>query len=284
MKKNQSIFFLFIACTTWILFSSNSGGVFSADHTGNSGMPGGGASCGSAYCHGGMTAVDASRMNVRVLDGSGQAITNYTPAATYTVEVLVKVNAATKAGFQSVVCLFAGAGGAGTATNTVMPTATQQTVINSTNYISHTSAGTTSAISAGYAKWQYKWVAPATNVGAITVATAANISNNNGQPSGDSAIQTVTILQAPNSITDINFSKTFDVFPMPAQSFICVKNNEIVNSKISIINMNGAIVKTILDYNFAQAKQINISDLANGFYTMMITDNHKTAIKYFSKN
>jgi hypothetical protein len=283
MKKNNYISILFVTISGWLLFSSNSGGIFNADHTGNSGMANGGVSCGNSYCHGGITATDASRMEVKILNSVGQPVSTYVPSSTYTVEVSLKVYNATKAGFQSVACLFGGAGGAGTSTNTIMPAATQQTIINSTNYISHTSAGSTSAISAGYAKWQYKWVSPATNVGAITFATAGNVSNNNGQSTGDSAFNTVTILQAPTSINDIAFANTFAVYPVPSATFICVKNTDIINAKMSITNMNGVVVKTIVDYNFTQANKIDIGTLPAGFYSIVINNDHKNAVKYFAK-
>jgi hypothetical protein len=276
----QKIGYLFTIAVAAILFSSYGAGTFTADVTGNSGLAGGGSSCGSSYCHGGISGADTNRMNVRLLDANGNVQIAYSPGSTYTVEVKLRTYNSTRAGFQSVAALFNGSGGTGTVDNSLMPTQTQTTVVGASNatFVSHTTLGSTAAVSGGYATWRYKWIAPNTNVGAIIIASACNVANNNFQSSGDTCFNFPLVIQAPNAIAMAKKDIGIQVYPNPATNIISVATNNIEVQQYAIADMYGRQVAKG-KYN----KSIDVSNLASGLYTLLLATNKGEKVAYFKK-
>jgi hypothetical protein len=287
MKKIQFAFMLLGACTMYFIIGGNSNGVFTADYTGNSGLPGSGISCGGSYCHQGIMGVDSNRLRIRVLDAANQFVSSYSVGSTYTIEVRLKTNNSTRAGFQAVAAPFFGSAVAGTANNSLMPTATQSWLNTTSNatYISHTTAGSASQIANGYATWTYQWVAPATDIGAISICVAGNITNANSQPSGDSAVNATYILQKPSALQDVAFAKTISLYPMPAVQDLHLNFDQAINgkAKFTIIGMNGAQIKTWEETIVSNDYKINVNNLSAGFYSLLIASESKNVVKYFSK-
>ncbi len=278
ISKNLKLNFITLAIGT--LLCSYSAGNFTQDFTGNSGLPSGGQSCGGSYCHQGISGADTNRLNVSVIDGAGNSMSTYNPGSTYTIEVRLRTYATNKAGFQSVAAKFAGNTGIGTTANSIMPAATQLWTNTSSNatYVSHTATGNTTAISNGYATWQYLWTAPATNSGAIMFCTAGNVTNGNTQSTGDTCFNSVTILQAPTSISQTNFNKNITVFPNPATNVLHVNcTNNFIPTNYTIIDISS---KSIQDGSYTST--INISTLPKGLYGIMLRNNTSYGMQYFS--
>ncbi|MFM8596953.1 MAG: choice-of-anchor V domain-containing protein [Flavobacteriales bacterium] len=183
---NKKLFPLSILVAGIGLFSFNSSnlsGFQSAPLDANG--PGGGKtgapgeqSCTS--CHSG-TAQNGTAENLLLVNNDiGFGITQYTPGATYAVNLSMASNPAKK-GFQ-VTALNASNAMAGSFTagaNTQIKTSTISG--GQRKYATHKSSSNTSATQT----WNWTWVAPSTNEGNVTFYVATNKANNNGNDNGD---------------------------------------------------------------------------------------------------
>ena len=74
-------------------------------------------------------------------------------------------------------------------------------------YIEHSATGTFPGQSGG-ASWTFNWVAPATNVGAVTFYAAGNQANSDGDTSGDQIYTTqATVTPSTSSATSVQFDR-----------------------------------------------------------------------------
>jgi hypothetical protein len=113
-------------------------------------------------------------------DDLGVGITQYTPGATYTVNLTMASNPAKK-GFQVTALNGANAmaGNFVAGANTQLKTATISG--GQRKYATHKSSSNTSATQT----WNWTWQAPATSEGAVTFYVATNKANNNNNDNGD---------------------------------------------------------------------------------------------------
>lgn len=131
-------------------------------------------------CHSG-TAQSGTNENLLVInDDLGFGITQYTPGATYTVNLTMASNPAKK-GFQVTALNGANAmaGNFVAGSNTQLKTATISG--GQRKYATHKSSSNTSATQT----WNWTWQAPATSEGAVTFYVATNKANNNNNDNGD---------------------------------------------------------------------------------------------------
>ncbi|MBL7774002.1 MAG: T9SS type A sorting domain-containing protein [Chitinophagaceae bacterium] len=267
--KKINIFFALVGLAGILL--SNTQGGFTLDYTGSTGLNG--SSCGASNCHMGTMGVDSSILNVKVMSISNVDITKtaggYTPGATYSVEVKLKVGAKVKAGFQCVPLTFMSSLPAGTVQNNVMPTMIQITPdAQSRQYVSHTTTGATSptVISGGYASWKFNWQAPATDVGALNFHCIANISNNNNLSDGDSIVMATYVIQKPSGLPELTKYEELAVYPNPTNNMLYIPNTAGHHPEVWIMNPLGIIVKHISLSN----STLNVDQLPTGNYLLFL--------------
>ncbi|MDP4595621.1 MAG: Reeler domain-containing protein [Crocinitomicaceae bacterium] len=131
-------------------------------------------------CHSG-TAQSGTNENLLVInDDLGFGITQYTPGATYAVNLSMSSNPAKK-GFQVTALNPANqmAGNFIAGGNTQIKTATISG--GQRKYVTHKSSSNTAATQV----WNWTWEAPSTEQGPITFYVATNKANNNGNDNGD---------------------------------------------------------------------------------------------------
>lgn len=144
---------------------------------GQSGAPGE-QNCTS--CHNGATQDGSNENQLIITNDLGTGITQYTPGATYTVNLSMASNPAKK-GFQ-VTALNAANTMAGmfvAGANTQLKTAT--ITGGQRKYATQKNTSNTSTTQT----WNWTWQAPATEQGAVTFYVATNKANNNGNNNGD---------------------------------------------------------------------------------------------------
>ena len=144
---------------------------------GQSGAPGE-QNCTS--CHNGATQSGTNENLLVINNDIGFGITQYTPGATYTVNLTMASNPAKK-GFQVTALNAANtmAGNFVAGANTQLKTATISG--GQRKYATHKNSSNTSATQT----WNWTWEAPATEQGAITFYVATNKANNNNNDNGD---------------------------------------------------------------------------------------------------
>jgi hypothetical protein len=141
--------------------------------TGKTGAPGEG-NCTS--CHTGTVMTGSSENIFTLVDASG-AISSYIPGQTYQIELALSSNPVKK-GMQ-VTVLDANNQFAGSFTPATG--GVNFTTGNGKTYANHAAASTTTS----FPLWNWKWTAPATNIGPVKFYIASNVANNNGQSTGD---------------------------------------------------------------------------------------------------
>lgn len=144
---------------------------------GQSGAPGE-QNCTS--CHSGATQNGASENLLIINNDLGFGITQYTPGATYTVNLSMASNPAKK-GFQVTALNGANAmaGNFVAGANTQLKTATISG--GQRKYATHKNTSNTSATQT----WNWTWQAPAVSEGPVTFYVATNKANNNNNDNGD---------------------------------------------------------------------------------------------------
>lgn len=224
---------------------------------GRTGAPGE-STCAASGCHsGGATATS----NIALLRGATTPLTEYTPGDTYNVIInvnqLISPSSTTpKNGFE-VIALDASNNMAGSF-NITNTTQTVKLTSGPKEYVGHKSA--TSLVA-----WAFQWTAPAQGTGSVTFYTAVNMSNNNGNTSGDNIYtQSFTVTEAaaadPCENYDVNISA-------PANEFsICPSGT--VDLTANAIGAGGA-----LSYNWSTgANTSSITVNSTGNYGVTVTD------------
>jgi uncharacterized protein (TIGR03437 family) len=217
---------------------------------------------------------------------------NYTPGQAYTVTFTITQTNRTAWGFQITV-LDEQNRFAGTLTAT---DAVRTTVINGNiggqlrRYIQHTSAGTNQT------SWSFRWTAPATAVGRITMYAAGNAANDSGTPEGDYIYTTNKAMAAPATVATVTTvsAATYNANATVAANSIAALFGPDLATGTTLGTTNppattlGGVTVRIRDASnmerdaglfFVSAQQINLlipADTANGAATVTVIRNGTT--------
>ena len=202
---------------------------------GQSGAPGE-QNCTS--CHNGATQ-DGSAENLLILNNDlGMGMTQYTPGATYTVNLSMASNPAKK----EVTALNganAMAGNFVAGANTQLKTATISG--GQRKYATHKSTSNTSATQT----WNWTWQAPATSEGPVTFYVATNKANNNNNDNGDLIyLSQHVFLNDDASINESVQENNFTVGYSPEKDAILVSfaTLSIVPTALNLVDLQGKSV------------------------------------------
>ena len=204
---------------------------------GQSGAPGE-QNCTS--CHNGATQ-DGSAENLLILNNDlGVGMTQYTPGATYTVNLSMASNP-TKKGFQVTALNGANAmaGNFVAGANTQLKTATISG--GQRKYATHKNTSNTAATQV----WNWTWVAPATSEGAVTFYVATNKANNNNNDNGDVIyLSQHVFLNDDASIDESVQENNFTVGYSPEKDAILVSfaTLSIVPTSLNLVDLQGKSV------------------------------------------
>jgi hypothetical protein len=78
---------------------------------------------------------------------------------------------------------------------------------------------------------------------------------------------------APQNIVEME-NLQFIVYPNPAQEYLELTSNKAISDEILIIDNQGRVV--ITDRIYGTSKRIDVSQLANGFYTVQLKNQTST--------
>jgi len=210
-------------------------------------------------------------------------LTNYTPGATYTIEVAVNHAYLTRFGFE-LVALDGQDQNAGTLLpidNVSNQVITGYGNMASRKYMTYTYESTQAKI-AGQGKWTFKWTAPAVDKGKITFYAAGIAANNNGNDAGDHCYTQKTTLSSLNSVET---NAELSVYPNPASEMInlsyTLENDAQV--KVELLNALGQKMQELdLGYQTAATYSLPFSlvkEYGKGVYFIRLIENEKVSVK-----
>ncbi|QOD61771.1 T9SS type A sorting domain-containing protein [Polaribacter haliotis] len=261
MKKNY-IFKIFLLSIPFIalVLMSNAGGKVNATSTGS---PGDGGSCISCHNGGNFGASAAISTNIPA--------TGYDTNTAYTITVTANSSAPAH-GFQ----LTAEKESNNSKIGTFTPGSTTRTINAGNTSITHNSPNNKS--------WTFTWNSPATDEGQIKFYAAVNAANGNGS-AFDSSDQTV--LTSTNTINVLGIPEAkrlnFEMFPNPSSTMLNIQlPAENFNGKVEFFDVVGRMIlsKKIT----SKDKNVDVTNLNKGIYTLKITSDNKVGSKQFIKN
>ena len=191
-------------------------------------------------CHSGATQNGTNENLLVVNNDIGFGITQYTPGASYTVNLSMASNPAKK-GFQVTALNAANtmAGNFVAGANTQIKTATISG--GQRKYATHKSSSNTSATQT----WNWTWEAPATEQGAITFYVATNKANNNGNDNGDIIYLSQHVFLNDNaSIEELEVETNFNAgYSIDKNAvFIEYSTLSIAATSLNVVDLNGKSV------------------------------------------
>ncbi|MEY4928154.1 MAG: hypothetical protein RI894_2592 [Bacteroidota bacterium] len=273
MKRASLLVFSLLVVT--ILFSSYAGGPVlrgAGDRTGRANVNTTCKSCHSGTSYGTVSAA------IVVKDGSGIAVTSYTPGAAYTVTITITKTAGTPVGwaFQWV-----GVKASDNTTNAGTPTATQTSTAVHANggrqYMEQTARLATNIII-------FNWTAPIAGTGSVkmyAVGLAVNGNNNDGGIDTGSASTNVTLTEAVVATDNIAQSiSNLKIFPNPVANMLNVQLASEAEGKctVEIADISGRLVKTqnATLATGANTLQVSVENLISGIYAVRIVRGNET--------
>jgi hypothetical protein len=221
-------------------------------------------------CHSGATQNGATENLLIINNDLGFGITQYTPGATYSVNLSMASNPSKK-GFQVTALNAANtmAGNFVAGANTQLKTATISG--GQRKYATHKSTSNTSATQT----WNWTWQAPATSEGPVTFYVATNKANNNNNDNGDVIyLSQHVFLNDDASLEEVSVDNNFSVGYSPENENIVVSFStlSIAPTSLNLVDLHGKSVwsKTLENSTVGHNKQwVSLpKHLPNGMYVV----------------
>lgn len=232
---------------------------------GCSSSPSDGATCATSGCHSGTASAKDGMIT------SDIPTTGYVPGSTYAITISITQSGIQTWGFQ---CSPQNTSGVRLGTLAIT-NSTQTKLVGSNTYVTHKSGGISGS---GSKTWSFNWTAPTAGTGTVPFYASVMAANSNGGTSGDQVyFDTYTV----NEDLSAGVAKTaeavkFSVFPNPVEGNsmnISFASKAGDSSKVSIMNLSGAIVHTT-NYSASvtgdQQVNVNVEDLAKGVYLIQV--------------
>ena len=282
--KFKFIYTTFSLLLLAFVFMSHEAGRADDRGQGNTGAPGDEAPGGNprtcVTCHNNNADIQMT-LDIEVLNGDGNAVTEYEPGQTYRVRVSNVVAQGDPAGFGfQLLCLEAPLDQDGAdAASFENPADNVKIAIASSNgrqYAEHNGESETNT-------FEVDWVAPESGTGTVTFYSCGNAVNDNNMNSGDgAACNTLELAEAdPSSTFEANGGVNIFLFPNPVQDEMKVRLVSDVSAKFSmeIFDMQGRVIlKDNIGFNSgANDYFYNVSSLPKGTYLVKFSNNDKIA-------
>ena len=249
---------------------SNSSGRANVFGQGVTGAPGDtNKTCGSSGCH--ASGAFSPNASLLVADNEGNSVSSFVPGQTYDVLLTVEATGNPSAyGFQMIAL-----DEDNSPINNWSETGDNVQVIQlgPKDYIEHNSPSSSN-------EFMTKWTAPEEGTGDVTFYFAANAVNGNGGTSGDGGTNANFVLSELTTSTDNLDEESISVYPSPASDFVTISGDK-MDYNYSIFNISGQKIEAS---NFTEEIALDISDLEQGLYFILIQNDTKLITKKLYKN
>lgn len=281
--KNRILSTAFGLLLAICLFQSNSSGRANAAGSGNTGAPGDSNST-CITCHGNNPDIQVD-LNIEATNADGLAVTQYEPAATYTLKVTLdpQMGSPSAYGFQ-MLSLNAPLDMNGDAINSWVNASSNTNIVEVSNrtYIEHISPSSSN-------EFTVDWVAPSAGAGVVTFYACGNGVNLNGATSGDNADCATFVFEEAVVSSTQELASAFDlsIAPNPARDFIQLTSyiSNTTNYQVEIYSLSGQLMRRQSN-EFAAGEQITrlpIANLVGGIYIIRVSNGQESANLKFVK-
>ena len=256
--------------------------------------PSGALTCATSGCHSGTPVSDSTKFTVKMglfSAGTGaqtdvvSGLTTYFADSTYYITVTGNANAA-RYGFE--LTIVDAAASPGNMAGTIALTNTGNTTLGTyqpsgstvRQYAGHKNASTTRV-------WTFKWTAPSTGRGPLTIYYCGMNANNNGGTSGDLVYKSTRVIaeaplvsgiaKVPDNLSDLK------AYPTLFNNDITLSFTMERNAKVEaeLVALNGTVVSKLMEEEIASgsfSRSFQTQDLAAGIYLVKVHAGNNTLI------
>lgn len=268
--KRQLLLYSLAAAMTALVCSSYGNGPFQGGAGNRTGSTGSNANCSGSGCH--VSNNSATTVSLTVFDANNQAVSSYTPGATYKVTIQgTNSNSQPRFGFQATcVKQSSTTTQAGTFTSTAANISVRTGA--SPDLVEH---NTPIVGASGIYTASFNWTAPPAGTGTVLFYASLNAVNYNGSSSGDQpntltnpkSLTEATTATAISSIAPVQLS----VYPNPVRDAMHVTMGKTNGSCfVQISDMSGKIVSNHEIVIANGIANIHTSGLATGNYYIKV--------------
>lgn len=260
MRNNYLLISALAITTAGLLLTSNSSGPASNGNRAT-GAPGDATMCTSCHAGGSFGTVD---IDLNILDGNGDPITEYTPGETYAVSVDVSNSMGTPSGYGFQTIALEDGGDTPLNAFSNAGTGVQFSESSSRQYAEHSTPSSSGSFS-------FDWTAPSEGTGDVTFYAGANAINGNGVTSGDNAAlanftfpevqgDTSDTTGDPNGVIALD-ENSFRMYPNPVVNTVQFEGIPF-GTQVTIFSIKGEMISTRIVNDAA----MDLSDLEAGIY------------------
>jgi hypothetical protein len=214
------------------------------------------ASCNACHSGGSFSA----NVNLTLMRLDSSIVTTYIPGEKHIVKVKVSGTGSKNYGFQMTSLANAGTKDVGVWSN--FGSSVKQLKLINRQYLCQSTSRLDGVFYA-------QWTAPPASDGEIKFYYSGLAGNSNGNNNGDeAAFSSSTYLPSGISSTNHEANSRLKIYPNPASDFISI--SDAINGKFQIVDMFGKIIT-----QGSMQNQIDISNLTNGVYGLVLFDNDK---------
>ncbi len=130
--------------------------------------------------------------------------------------------------------------------------------------------------------WSFNWTAPATSQDQVTFYAAVIAGAGQGTQSDETVLTSETITDATLGVRDEDML-VFDIYPNPSNQFVTIQLPEgLSNSSVKLFDNTGRNIKSAkINKN---NNELDLSDVSQGVYYIMLNSDGKTGVQTLIKN
>ena len=261
--------------------------------------PAGALTCASSGCHSGTAISDSTTFTVKMglfSAGAGaqsnvvSSLTTYYADSVYYMTV-TGTGTAPRYGFELTVV--DGVSTPGNMAGTIALTNTNNTTIGTyqpsgstvRQYAGHKNAGTTKV-------WTFKWTAPHTGLGPLTIYYCGMNANNNGGTSGDAVYKSTRVIAEASLVSGVqnidSKLSSLSVYPTAFNNAFNLAFNLVQTAqvKVELINLNGSVVSELMNEETASGsfnRSFATDEIAAGVYLVRIQTGNASVVRKIVK-
>ena len=133
-----------------------------------------------------------------------------------------------------------------------------------------------------FSQWTFNWTAPATSQDQVTFYAAVLAGSGSGTNNDETVLTSETVAEATLGVRDEDML-VFDIYPNPSNQFVTIQLPEgLSSSSVKLFDNTGRNIKSAkINKN---NNELDLSDVSQGVYYIMLNSDGKTGVQTLIKN